>query len=96
MSNNHSTPIEPAHPLLSGPLAENPHHLEEALGNCAATLYMLADFFGSNADNYSVLDTDAARRGMWLQLYGVAGVLECVEAHLQRARIGECSHDNAC
>lgn len=90
MSNNDSTltPIEPAHPLLSGPFAQSPANIEDALSNCAATLYMLADFFGSNADDYSVLDSDRARRGMWLQLYGVAGVLECIEANLQRTRTG--------
>ena len=73
----------PAHPLLTGPLTSRAH-AQDALNNCAAVLYCLADLFGGGTEKYPVLDSDSARRGMWLQLYAIADVLEATSKALQQ------------
>lgn len=50
----------------------------DALNNCASVLSMLADLFGSDATDYAVLDSAAARRGMWINLIGVADLLTAI------------------
>lgn len=73
----------PAHPLLTGPLTSRAH-AQDALNNCAAVLYCLADLFGGDTEKYPVLDSDSARRGMWLQLYAIADVLEATSKAIQQ------------
>lgn len=68
----------PRNPLLStSPLATS-DGLADALSNCAATLYVLADLFGFDDEKagYSVLDNQNTRYGMWMQLHGVADLLK--------------------
>lgn len=68
----------PRNPLLSTVSFFHPCGYKDALSNCASTVYMLADFFGGDAESrgYEMLSTESARRGVWNLLYGVAGVLE--------------------
>jgi len=57
----------------------------DGLNNAAATLRMLADLFGDDdMDRYPALDSSSARRGMFLQLIGVANTLEAIEEFLGR------------
>lgn len=68
----------PRNPLLStSPLATS-DGLADALHNCAATLYVLADLFGFDDEKacYSVLDNQNTRYGMWMQLHGIADLLK--------------------
>ena len=74
----------PLHPLTQAVELDSPG-CRDALNNCAATLYMLADLFGdTDMERYPVLDSAAARRGMFLQLFGVADTLEAIKAFLER------------
>lgn len=79
-----SRPAVPPHPLLQA--AElDVSACRDGLNNCAATLCLLADLFGNaDMDRYPVLDSAAARRGMFLQLYGVADTIEAIEAFIGR------------
>jgi hypothetical protein len=58
--------------------------IRDTLSNSASTLYLLADLFGGDTDNSQVLESRHAKRGMWLQLYGVANALEAAESYLNR------------
>ena len=59
MSSNHSTPtaIIPPHPLLSGINLNHQAGCRDALNNSVATLYLLSDLFGSDAEDYDPLET---------------------------------------
>ena len=88
MSSNDSTPaaITPPHPLLSAMPLDHQAGIRDALNNSVATLYLLSDLFGSDALDYNPLETAQARRGMWLQLRGIADLLETIEKTMS----GEC------
>ena len=86
MSSNTSSNSEVTlfHPLLQDRKVDS-CNWQDGLNNAAATLYMLADLFGdADMDRYPVLDSSSARRGMFLQLIGVAGALEAIEEFLGR------------
>lgn len=93
MSNTHpigksaetvSRSAAPLHPLTQAVELDS-CSCRDALSNCAATLYMLADLFGdADMERYPTMDSSAARRGMFLQLFGVAGTLEAINAFLER------------
>lgn len=71
--------VTPRHPLLTGQTL-NRSDIRDALNNCADTLHMLSDLFGdTDMERYPVLDSAAARRGMFLQLQGLASTLEAIE-----------------
>lgn len=81
---NTITPVALIHPLVQAAELDS-CGCRDALNNCAATLYLLADLFGdSDMERYPVLDSSAARRGMFLQLIGAANTLEAVGAFLER------------
>ena len=88
MSSNDSTPaaITPPHPLLSAITMDHQAGIRDALNNSVATLYLLADLFGGTDESYTPLDTEQARRGMWLQLRGIADRLETIKKTMS----GEC------
>jgi len=69
----------PWHPLFQGFDAPS---IEDSLNNCAATLHLLSDLFGGNDDQYPILDSSESRRGLWIQLVGIATTLEAISAHL--------------
>ncbi|MER2527107.1 MAG: hypothetical protein ABTR07_04175 [Candidatus Competibacter denitrificans] len=73
----------PTHSLLTGPLTCKAH-AQDALNNCAAVLHCLADLFGGDTEKYPILNSDSARRGMWLQLYAIADVLEATSKAIQQ------------
>lgn len=76
----------PLHPLTQAEGLDSCSCLD-ALNNCADTLYLLADLFGGyDTTPYQVLDSDAARRGMFLQLFGVADCLKAAVAFLESER----------
>lgn len=87
--------VTPRHPLLTGQTL-NRADIRDALNNCADTLHMLSDLFGdSDLDRYSVLDSAAARRGMFLQLQGLASTLEAIEELLGVEAEQACSEREA-
>ena len=73
----------PWHPLFQGFDASS---IEDSLNNCVATLHLLSDLFGGNNDQYPILDSSESRRGLWIQLFGVASTLEAISAHLESER----------
>lgn len=75
MSSTHSTL---QHPFLSHLGLHHKAGQQDALNNCASVLAMLADLFGSDTTSYPVLDSDAARRGMWINLVGIADTLTAI------------------
>lgn len=83
MSSNHSTL---QHPFLSYSGLQSSVDQQDALNNCANVLALLADLFGSDAEDFSTLDSVSARRGMWLQLQGIANVLTAVSAAIANSQ----------
>ena len=71
------------HPFLSPLPVTCLSGRKDALENCVSVLHLLADLFGGDNDSYSILNTNRARQGMFIQLYGVANVLEAVVASLE-------------
>lgn len=74
----------PRNPLLSTAPFSHACGLADALSNSADVLATLADLFGERPTNtgFVTLNSEAARRGVFHLLNGVAGVLEaaaCVE-----------------
>lgn len=81
---NRSRSAGPLHPLTQA-VELDLCSCQDALNNCADTLYLLAALFGGyDMTPYRVLDSDAARHGMFLQLFGVADTLKAIEAFLER------------
>lgn len=70
------------HPYLNSEGAIESCQIQDALGNCSSVLLMLADLFGSDTDRYSFLDSESARRGMFVQLTSIANTLEVLSAAL--------------
>lgn len=84
---DHSTPVTPAtftprHPLVAGELCNDDLDIRDALNNGAATLYMLAELFVGDDESDTRLNFPMARRGMFLQLQGVAELLTAIERAL--------------
>lgn len=61
----------------------HPDNIRDALDDCVATLPLLTQHFISE-DDYNPFDSACVRRGMFLQLQGVANTLEAIEAFLGR------------
>ena len=80
----HNSEITLFHPLLHD-VAVGSCNFRDGLSNCAATVHMLSDLFGdAEMESYSVLDSAAARHGMFLQLKSVAYTLEAIEEYIGR------------
>ncbi|HAO31827.1 MAG TPA: hypothetical protein DCQ84_02600 [Candidatus Competibacteraceae bacterium] len=76
---NRPLSITPRHPLLVGATLKRAD-VRDVLNNCANTLVMLADLLGdADQTRFPTLDSGEARRGMFLQLHGVANTLEAIE-----------------
>lgn len=76
-----STPNPTVNPLLRHPLIDGdpnritPLDAADALNKAVDTLRMLADLFGSDASDYTTLNSVASRHGMYWQLDGLADLL---------------------
>ncbi len=76
---NRPLSITPRHPLLVGATLKRAD-VRDVLNNCVNTLVMLADLLGdADQTRFPTLDSGAARRGMFLQLFGVADTLKAIE-----------------
>ncbi|MBK7542835.1 MAG: hypothetical protein IPN66_07210 [Candidatus Competibacteraceae bacterium] len=90
MSNAHSIPV--SNSLFDADAIDGGNY-RDGLNNCAAVLWMLADLFDYD-DLPTALDSPRARRGMFLQLQGVASALDSIgefltEESARRHRLDE-------
>ena len=77
MANNSVVNTIPlSHPLFDADAIDGGNY-RDGLNNCAAVLWMLADLFDCD-DSPTALDSPRARRGMFLQLQGVASALDSI------------------
>jgi hypothetical protein len=67
---------------LSGIALDHETGIRDALNNSIATLYLLSNLFGGDDESYCPLETPQARRGLWLQLRGIADLLKAIEQTL--------------
>lgn len=79
----------PRHPLFNASGLSSDPDRRDALDGAANVLALLSDLFGSESDDYTTLNSNAARRGMWLLLDGVADTLRAVSASLAPPEQGE-------
>ncbi len=70
------------HPYLDSQGAIEFNQMQDALDKSSSVLWMLADLFGSDTERYSFLDSESARRGMFVQLTNIANLLEVLSAAL--------------
>lgn len=70
-------------PFLDSGSIANLTDIGDALNNATAMLFCLSDLFCGDNDKYPVLDSEAARLGMWLQLFGIARTLEAISKAIQ-------------
>lgn len=79
---DHSTPatFTPRHPLLAGELHNDDLDIRDALDNGTATLLLLAELLADEDSDIAL--TPQVRRGMFLQLQGVAELLTAIEQAL--------------
>lgn len=70
------------HPYLNSEGAIKSCQIQDALKNSSSVLWMLADLFGSDTERYSFLDSESARRGVFIQLTSIANTLEVLSAAL--------------
>jgi hypothetical protein len=76
-----------SNPLLGGCTELNSlSDVEDVLSGCASCLFLLADLFGSEAGDFTTLNTSVARRGMFWQLSALAGLLVEVSDRLSALR----------
>lgn len=73
---------QPQHPLLTGSHLGNMTDCQDALDRCRYTLAMLMDLFTDN-DRHAALNTDDARRGVFIHLHGVMDTLEAISKALR-------------
>lgn len=78
MANDPRRPT-PCYPLLPCGLLNSEAEIRDALNNSVAVLCLLADLFGGDTDKYPILESEQARRGMWLQLHSIADLLDTIE-----------------
>lgn len=60
--------------------------IQDALGKMQANIALWADLFTAKADHHSVLDTDQARHGMYLQLTALGYTLAAIDNALDRLK----------
>lgn len=83
MNHNHASSHPTRNPLMGGCLGLNSLvDLQDALAGCEASLFLLADLFGSESDDFEILNTQKARLGMFWQLRALAGMLETINERL--------------
>lgn len=73
------------HPLVQDSAVDSGNY-RDALDNCAATLYLLADLFGdTERKRYPVLDSDESRAAMFRTMLNTAQVIKAVSVALKTA-----------
>ena len=82
MSSNHLT--LPRHPLMNASGLSSDVDRRDALENTASVLNLLSDLFGSEADDFTALESAHARRGAWILLDGIADTLRAVSRSMAR------------
>ena len=62
------------------------NQMQDALNKSSSVLWTLADLFGGDTENYPILDSECARRGMFIQLTSIANTLEVIRSALNEKK----------
>lgn len=84
-----SNPTLSRHPLFNSSEFSNDPDRSDALNNAADVLTLLSDLLGSESDDYITLNSNAARRGMWILLEEVSTTLRAVSRSMAPANMEE-------
>jgi hypothetical protein len=74
------------HPYLDSQGAIEFNQMQAAFDKSSSVLWMLADLFGGDTENYPILDNERARRGVFIQLVTIANTLEVIRSALNEKK----------